>query len=304
MLRIGLVDLDTSHPQAFTTILKQTFGAHVVALCDHHDVWPEGYDRDFARNNGIAAVLRTPAEMLPLIDAAMVHSVNWDRHLERALPFIRAAMPVLIDKPVVGTLRDCFRLVSLRAQHGGLIFGGSSLRFAEEVTALKSRLASAGPVTSVTASGPGDFFSYGIHTTEMAQAIVGTGAMEVEFLGGDTQPCVTVLYGGGTRLQLRLSQPAQDWTLSAQTASGEEYTAHVNPANLYPPFLRAFLAAVRGESRLDTITPALEAVKIHLAADLSRRTGKRVSLARIPDDAAFDGAAFAADYAAAKRSTP
>ncbi len=304
MLRIGLVDLDTSHPQAFTTILHSIPGVRVVALCDHHDVWPDGYDRRFARENGIPSVTSTPGEMLPLIDAALVHSVNWDTHIERALPFVRAARPVLIDKPVVGSLRDCSRLAALRAQYGGILFGGSALRFAEEVTALKLKLAGAGPLASVTASGPGDFFSYGIHTTELAQAVLGTGALEVECSGGEAQPCVTVFYLGGTRLLLRLGLPVQEWSLSVQTLSGELFSTRVDPAKLYPPFLRAFIETVRGETRVDTITPALEAVKIHLAAGLACRTGNRISLARIPDDAAFDGAAFAAEYAAAKRKNP
>lgn len=41
MIRIGLVDLDTSHPGAFTRILRTMSGVEVTALWDGRDVWPE-----------------------------------------------------------------------------------------------------------------------------------------------------------------------------------------------------------------------------------------------------------------------
>ncbi len=49
MIRIGLVDLDTSHPKTFTKILNAMPGVKVNALWDGRDVWPEGYDERFAR---------------------------------------------------------------------------------------------------------------------------------------------------------------------------------------------------------------------------------------------------------------
>jgi predicted dehydrogenase len=303
MIRIGLVDLDTSHPQAFTTILNAVPGVQVAALCDHHDVWPEEYGLRFAHYNGITHVCKAAEEMVPLVDAAMVHAVNWDAHLDRALPFLRAGKPVLIDKPVVGSLADCRRLEEYIREFPGLLFGGSSLRFAEEVRELKAQLDGSGAVVSVNANGPGDFFSYGIHTTEMAQAVLGRGATEVAYIGGTRSTALAVSYGDGPLLLLQLGLPAQEWTLCVHTESRSMLSARVDPARLYAPFLRAFLEGCRGErtQQPETIQGALEAVKIHLAADQSRRTGRTVALEEIAGDAAFDGGAFASEYAAGKR---
>jgi predicted dehydrogenase len=44
------------------------------------------------------------------VDAVILHGAEWDRHVERATPFIEAGKPVLIDKPIVGKLRDAHRL--------------------------------------------------------------------------------------------------------------------------------------------------------------------------------------------------
>ncbi|MEK6570760.1 MAG: oxidoreductase, partial [Bacteroidota bacterium] len=76
MLRIGLVDLDTSHPKAFTSILNQIEGVRVTALWDGHDVYPPGYDEQFARENGIEHVCKSISELASKVDAAMIHGVD------------------------------------------------------------------------------------------------------------------------------------------------------------------------------------------------------------------------------------
>jgi hypothetical protein len=82
MIRIGLVDLDTSHPKAFTKIVNAVPGVTVNPLWDGRDVWPEGYDVQFAQENSIPRVCKRPDDMLDLVDGVMIHSVNWDKHLE------------------------------------------------------------------------------------------------------------------------------------------------------------------------------------------------------------------------------
>ncbi|HSQ77178.1 MAG TPA: Gfo/Idh/MocA family oxidoreductase, partial [Bacteroidota bacterium] len=140
MIRIGLVDLDTSHPQAFTRILRTIPGVEIRALWDGHDVWPPGYETTFARENGIPVVCSRLEEMPDHVDAAMIHGTNWDSHIEKALVFMKAKKPVLIDKPVVGSAGDCDRLLNLEEKYGSLIYGGSSLRYAREVTALREAI--------------------------------------------------------------------------------------------------------------------------------------------------------------------
>src|SRR5512135_2318886 len=121
MIRIGLVDLDTSHPHAFVGILQTMAGVEVTALWDGHDVWPPGYDQQFARDHGIASVCSRLEEMPDLVDAAMIHGTNWDTHVEKALVFMKAGKPILIDKPMVGSIADCDRLLNLQQKYGTLV---------------------------------------------------------------------------------------------------------------------------------------------------------------------------------------
>ncbi len=101
----------------------------------------------------------------------MIHGTNWDTHIEKALVFLKAKKPVLIDKPVVGSAGDaagCWicRPNTARSSSAAprCVMRGRSQRCATAVGPRKELL-------SVVAAGPGDFFSYGIHTTEMLQGL-------------------------------------------------------------------------------------------------------------------------------------
>lgn len=303
MIRIGLVDLDTSHPHAFTQILRTFPAVEVHAVWDGHDVWPEGYDRAFAREHGVPVVCDRLEEMPAHVDAAMIHGTNWDTHLRKAELFMRAGKPILIDKPVVGSVRDCDRLLDLQEKFGTLVFGGSSLRYAKEVTALREDAGPRNSILSVAAAGPGDFFSYGVHTTEMLQGFLGTGIRSVKPVTDNRIPVLAATFEDGFVALIQLQMPFHEWTLTAYTDRGMR-TATVNVGGLYEPFLRKFVTLLKGGSVEYSLAGPLEAVRLHIAARACLERGTEVQLKDLPPDAGFDGRAFAAEYAAAKRIPP
>jgi hypothetical protein len=79
------------------------------------------------------------------------------------------------------------------------------------------------------------------------------------------------------------------------------HTMRVDPTWLYERYLQNFVELVRGTKISLSLEVPLEAVKIHIAATLSRQHGGKIYLAEVPAEEGFDGAAYAAEYAAAKR---
>jgi len=130
-LRIGHVDLDTSHPQNWIPIERQ-LGHEVVGVFDGGTVYPEGYADEFAARLDILHVYRSLPEMAGAVDLAIIHSANWDLHVERARPFVEKGKGVLIDKPIAGNLRDVNTLREW-AISGAKVSGGSSLRFSFDI---------------------------------------------------------------------------------------------------------------------------------------------------------------------------
>jgi len=302
MVRIGVVDLDSSHPQAFVKILRTVADVQVTSLWDGRDVWSEAYDREFAEREGIPHRCAHLEEMPEFVDAAMIHGVDWDRHCDKAAVFLKAGKPVLIDKPIVGSERDCRRLLEMQEEHGTFVFGGSSLRYAGEVATLRKEMGSRQKLLSVVASGPGDFFSYGIHTTEMLQGFLGLGARSVKILAQSRTPVLAITYADGFVALVQLQMPFHEWSLCAYGTEGLRMTT-VDPEKLYRPFLEAFLSLLKGQKPSgQELAGPIEAVRIHMAASIAQKTGQEVFLEGLPLDAGFDGKAFAEEYAAAKRS--
>src|SRR4051812_34544733 len=103
MIRIGLVDFDTSHVVAFTQrfnhieIAEKDWieGAKVVAGCPGESlIMPEripGYTETL-KKYGIEMVAR-PEDLLGKVDAVMVESNQGSRHLARARIYLEAGLP-------------------------------------------------------------------------------------------------------------------------------------------------------------------------------------------------------------------
>ena len=132
MLKIGIADLDTSHPGRWVPILQEWNDVAVVACWDGGNVRPPGYAEQFAAEHNIPAAVPALTDLIPLVDVVFVQSCNWDLHAQRVRPFVEAGKGVYIDKPLAGNVADLLQLKEWVAQ-GADIIGGSSLRCCEEV---------------------------------------------------------------------------------------------------------------------------------------------------------------------------
>jgi len=295
MFRIGLVDLDTSHPAAWLPLLNSYEDVKVVAVWDGGQVHPPGYAARFAAEHGVPYACESLEEMVELVDAAIIHSANWDLHVERAAPFIMAGKPTLIDKPMVGNLRDAMRLLDLVAQHGTSVMGGSSLRFAYEVAALAARREELGRVVSAFASGPGDFFNYGVHTAALMEGFFGGGVHSVSYVGSSGSELFAVEYREGPLVILELSAPAHSWFLQLTTEAGI-ITTKIDSSRLYDALVERFVGMLRTGQPPISLADSLEPVRVLLAAKEAQRTGERVLLEDLGPGVAFDGWAFVEEY--------
>jgi len=292
-----MVDLCTSHPGSWIPLIKEMPEAEVVAVHDAGGVRPPGYAQEFAQEHGVETVTETVEDMLGLVDAAIVHSANWDLHLSHAQPFIEAGVPVLVDKPMVGNLPDMHELQRLQVKHGTLVMGGSSVRYAAEVQELSAMREEMGTIGVGWAQGRGDFFNYGIHTVEMFQGFFGTGVRAVEHVG-DNGPMDVFRadYASGVPVFFALGAVANPWFISITGSTGV-FERTLTAGDNYRRLIEAFVGAVEAGEPPISLEDNLEAVKISLAAKVSRRDGTICYLADLTNDERFDGDAFAEDYA-------
>lgn len=299
-MKLGLIDLDTSHPRNWVPLLRE-LGHDVVGVYDHGDIHPQGYARTFADEHDIPTVFESLDDLVESVDAAVLHGCDWDTHITRATPLIDAGKPVLIDKPLAGRLGDLETLASWE-QAGARVAGGSSLRFCREIQAFNARpIEERGTPRTVFVACGVDEFNYGIHAYAMLLGLMGPGPTRVTHLGGDTQWRVRVDWPDD-RVGFVTVGPGEKWLPFAATAVTEKTIEQItaDTADLYRGMLREVLPYLAG--RIDTppipMTDLMEPERCAIAALRSRAEGGRaIDLGAMPTEGAgYDGRAFADAY--------
>src|SRR4051812_32874595 len=195
-MKIGVVDLDTSHPQNWIP-LERELGHEVAGVWDGGSVHPPEYVAQFAEQHRIPRVYASLEEMARDVDCAVIHGCDWDTHVEKARPFVEAGRAVLIDKPLAGNPRDLTQLLQW-TREGARITGGSSLRFCAETAAwLVKPVEERGTPHTAVCGCAVDEYNYGIHAYSMLSGIMGPGIVSVRHLGAGPQRRLQVTWSDG-----------------------------------------------------------------------------------------------------------
>ena len=307
-MRIGLVDLDTSHPQNWVPVLRR-LGHEVIGVWDGGDVHPQGYSAKFTADHQIPTVFTDLVSMAAEVDCAILHGCNWDSHVAKARPFVEAGKAVLIDKPLAGNLADLQQIRSWLLG-GARIAGGSSLLYAYEVQKWLAQPASErGEAHTVFCGCAVDEFNYGIHAFSLLTGLLGGGAATVRHLHHHVQELIQVTWQDG-RTGLLCVGTAAKWMPFYATIVTELAPHHMicDASTLYSALLEAVLPYLAGEtdSAPLPVETWLQPELCALAARYSRlHGGQEVCLDTLPQfpgalDNRYDGALFAQGYRLAK----
>ncbi len=298
--RLGLVGLCTSHPGNWVPVIRTMKEAgeadvEVVAAWDSGETRPAGFAAGFCSTMKIPHVAEHLEDMLPLVDGVIVHTTNWDRHIEQAEPFVEAGKSVFIDKPVVGNLRDAARIRAWQ-QAGRRISGGSALRFAGEVAAWGVDCRELH--TAYSAVGTDDF-NYGIHGYSLLCQAMGYGVVSARYLDFSRQKQILLKWHDGRSAILTVGKAGGlPFNITAVSAS-RLYQAVVDNSAIYRNLLRAQLPYLTGRTDVPPVPPEF-LLEPELAAIAARESwlnqGRTVRLDELLSGEGYDGYAFAAEY--------
>lgn len=305
-MKIGIVDLDTSHPQAWIP-LERALGHTVVGVWDGGSVHPASYVSRFAHQFHIRRVFSSLEEMAAKVDCAVIHGCDWDTHIAKARPFVAAGKAVLLDKPLAGNLADLQQLQAW-VEQGARIWGGSSLRCCDEVRRFQAQSPDERGDPHIVFTGCGvDEFSYGIHAYSLLSGIMGPGAESVQHLAGGRQRTIRVNWPDG-RLGIVVVGQAERWIpfyASIVTEKGvHQFIADNN--QLYRALLEEALLYLAGRQP-EPPAPFGQLCEPELIALAARRSwlehDRLVHLNELGPDDAYDGTAFAREYRRSKYPT-
>jgi hypothetical protein len=308
-MRIGIVDLDTSHPENWIPV-ERDLGCDVVGVFDGGSIHPPQYVNDFAKRMGIPRVYERLEEMARVVDCAVIHGCDWDTHVAKARPFVELGKSVLLDKPLAGNLRD-LQQIQRWVKEGARITGGSSLRFCYETAKFLAQPVDQRGVPHTMICGCAvDDFNYGIHAYSFLCGVMGPGIRSVRHLGGGNgaQRRIQINWTDG-RMGVLVIGKAAVWLPFYATIVTERAATQieVDAGGLYRALLENCLPYLerKVEHPPATLDVLVEAELAALAAQKSWSTGDvEVSLASLgEEDPGYDGAEFAAEYRAMKYPT-
>src|SRR6516225_6310238 len=199
MIKLGILDFDTSHVVEFTKRLNHkgiaeeqwVDGAEVVLGCPGESrIMPEripGYVKEMEKL-GVPLVDK-PTDMIGKVDGMLIESQEGGLHWERARPFLEAGLPCYIDKPFTCSVADARKIVELADRKKVPVFSASSLRYVPELMAFAAD-EKHGKIHGTLAYGPAHLFEkdpklnpglyhYGIHAVEILYTLMGTGCERV-----------------------------------------------------------------------------------------------------------------------------
>ena len=308
MIRIGVVNIDTSHPLSFSGYLRKGNRARYAAVYNDSFRGDEEVEA-FIKKHGLDKRCASIEELADCVDVGFIQGTNWDKHLVQAQPFIDRRKPAFIDKPFVGNISDCKKVEALAAA-GAKILGSSSLRYVKETTDfLAIPVEERGEIVNVYATSGVNDFDYAIHASEAIGGLLGPGAQSVTYCGcgekdGARAETFFVRFASGQSAVYNLCIGVWQPFEVVITTTKSTYQYRVDTGIIYHPMLDLICDAVEsGASNLVPVSDLTESVRILIAGRISReRDGATIALMDIPDDdPGFDGAAFQ-DYYASKTS--
>lgn len=296
MLRLGIIDFDSSHAVEFTRRFNHVGmaadrcvdGARVVlGWPGDSRMAPERIQQHLplVEECGVR-IVREPEEMLGQIDAVLILSLCGAAHLERARSFLNHRIPVFIDKPFANSWDDACELALLARQQQTLLFHASGLRYTADMLELQQKLPALGKIEGAFSYGPGwqsagnpGLLHYGIHTVEQLFALLGRGCVEVQSCRTATADCVTGVWADGRTGTVRVARAGHTGYGLTVFTTGGILQQTVSTRDCYTNLCRAIVESFR--SRQPAVRPAetLEVIRFILGAERSlQRAGATVQL--------------------------
>ncbi len=146
---------------------KQQFPNDAIAEGKVTHVWAQ--NKNIASHIAKAALIENVVDhytdMIGQVDGVLLARDDAETHHEFAAPFLKAGIPIYIDKPLALSVTEAKQLIN-QQQYPGQLFSCSALRYAKEFKLSKLELAQLGRLRHIHATVPKDWDKYAVHGIE------------------------------------------------------------------------------------------------------------------------------------------
>lgn len=205
-LRLGVIGLSegNGHPYSWSAIFNgydadamENCGYPVIPRYLEQQSWPECWiegaevvaiwtqdieqSRHIAKAAHIKEVVSNYSDMLGKVDAVLLARDDAQNHQKYAEPFLRAGLPIYIDKPIALSVAALDKLYDLR-QYESQIFTCSALRYSQELMLSGADRKQLGQIKQITAFTPKSWQKYAVHIIEPVLNMLPKGDTPIETL--------------------------------------------------------------------------------------------------------------------------
>lgn len=181
--------------------------------------------QELADTRHIDVVLDKLEDAAKDVDGVIIADDASQKHQKFAAPFIEKKIPLFVDKPLSRTYTEAKRIIDSVRKKGGLFQSGSSLRYCNEVEALKKSLKdTVGKPLMAATFGPSELIFYGVHSLELLLGVVEDRVATVQHLGSETLDLVSLKFESGLIAMWMCGEGAARgaWRLVVRGDKGEQ----------------------------------------------------------------------------------
>ncbi len=287
-IKVGIIGLDTSHTIEFTRRLQapdcpadqKVKGMKVVGCLRFPSPFQSEPDQDKRQSQMEAwgvKVSTLPEETLKIADVLMLEVNDPALHLKYFRMASDTGKPLFLDKPPADTLENAREIFRIAREKKIKVFSTSSLRFAPQVIQLPREISrpkiggAIGPLGLAPAGS--SIVWYGIHTVEMVQAIMGTGAKKV-FGRKDPMGISGIIeYDDGRRATVQLNEGIWHYAVMGLDDKTVKFL-QVDASRLYADLLEKIAEFFRGGEAPVSFEESVEVQAILEALEKSVNSGR------------------------------
>ncbi len=156
---------DCPFPVIYQYLSKQKFPKDAIPDASVTHIWTQDTNKSehIAKASNIANIVERAEDMIPFVDAILLARDDPENHYEMALPFIKAGLPIFIDKPLALSVKEAEMLFS-EMLYENQIFTCSSIKYAKEFGIDKTK--DLGTIKLIDASISKSWEKYAVHIIE------------------------------------------------------------------------------------------------------------------------------------------
>ena len=228
-----------------------------------------------AKASKIEHIVSRPEDVIGEVDAVIVATDKGNEHIWRAEPFVKAGLPVFIDKPMADNVGDLKTIIGW-VNNGARIMSSSSLRYTKEYLPYFVSTYELGDLRYINMTMAKTWERYGIHALEPVFRITGPGYVSIQNTGnGPDNNIVHLTHRRGIDVNL---VNIYDMAGTELKIAGTKDSVSVPMKDSYCSFktqLEKFIHYAKGGEPDFPFSETIELMEIIIAGIRSRKEGGR-----------------------------